>query len=774
MANPPGLAWSLPTTAAVRGKLIPGTLVPWPLHLSLDARKVLLADPDFYEVCLSLSLLTEQSERARRDELLLAEQERLALADPRAFIGSLLEGRARPTPSLQRIAPVPRVDWSRITDPALRPTKAQLTAMDALGQEVHEAPHSPTQLANSLFAPSLIQDLDTVETMTRYAQRDAPVAGADLADRHVALLQSLAPPPEHTWISRESGRDAHLFPPVATASVPLPALIPPGPLPAAHFAPLAVSSPPPVTIPLEPAAMQPQRAPSAEPEKPGPTGSPAPGVPSPSFAPHPGWAASPLGDLSQHAAVADFQREASLVVQQSAGSVAELLPKPHQSLQNATSSAMLMALAKLTPENYPGIQHIVNAYQMINQRPPLPIAELFEYIDASAAVVCSLPGSKVINKYISLFFQRKERKKVNNSPFLRNDSYKAAWSDEEQMILDRLLTIFPEEEIQATRFKKISLSTGCFRNPMQIASRCQKYFISLARRGLPVPGRMNFRFDKYLPKKNTRARNILEKQRRQSRSQSKGSSSESSWSSEDDESDAEDLFSEEPPKMPADSAPPTPTRRTPARQPKGPAARAKSPPPAPVETTKRSVSRAFTTISTSSSSTRSGRTAELPLHLGFRCDSCNMEPIAGIRWACQTCPQDLSVDLCDKCFRAGFENEYHDFSHAFEGIREPELDTVYELDSSSLSSDRPPAAAPATEPAKRGRRSGSAGGSGDDGGARVSGKRAAPSNSTGRGAGPRKRHQPSSKPTPTSPSRPPSASSSSSSINYLDPAYNPS
>jgi hypothetical protein len=55
--------------------------------------------------------------------------------------------------------------------------------------------------------------------------------------------------------------------------------------------------------------------------------------------------------------------------------------------------------------------------------------------------------------------------------------------------LQELLDVFPDEPIQAQRFNKISKALGT-RTPKQVASRVQKYFIKLAKRGLPVPGRI--------------------------------------------------------------------------------------------------------------------------------------------------------------------------------------------------------------------------------------------------------------------------------------------
>ena len=48
------------------------------------------------------------------------------------------------------------------------------------------------------------------------------------------------------------------------------------------------------------------------------------------------------------------------------------------------------------------------------------------------------------------------------------------------------------------------------------------------------------------------------------------------------------------------------------------------------------------------------------IHLGVVCDSCLMDPIAGIRWKCsdQSCPD---YDLCTPCYM----NDKHDLNHIF-------------------------------------------------------------------------------------------------------------
>jgi ZZ-type zinc finger-containing protein 3 len=68
-------------------------------------------------------------------------------------------------------------------------------------------------------------------------------------------------------------------------------------------------------------------------------------------------------------------------------------------------------------------------------------------------------------------------------------NYNKAWDIEEQRRFEELLIEFPAEDNEAARWRKIAQKLGT-RTPLQVQSHCQKYFIKLAKAGLPVPGRM--------------------------------------------------------------------------------------------------------------------------------------------------------------------------------------------------------------------------------------------------------------------------------------------
>ncbi|KAG6462585.1 hypothetical protein O3G_MSEX013353, partial [Manduca sexta] len=66
------------------------------------------------------------------------------------------------------------------------------------------------------------------------------------------------------------------------------------------------------------------------------------------------------------------------------------------------------------------------------------------------------------------------RKFTDNKP----ETFNQLWSCEEQKRLEELLEIYPEEAIEARRYKKIAQALGT-RTPIQVMSRIQKYFAKL-------------------------------------------------------------------------------------------------------------------------------------------------------------------------------------------------------------------------------------------------------------------------------------------------------
>ena len=57
------------------------------------------------------------------------------------------------------------------------------------------------------------------------------------------------------------------------------------------------------------------------------------------------------------------------------------------------------------------------------------------------------------------------------------------------------------------------------------------------------------------------------------------------------------------------------------------------------------------------------------LHVGYKCDCCGNEPIIGPRWTCCSCPKEAApIDLCDSCVSKGFEIGQHKAFHVMKKI----------------------------------------------------------------------------------------------------------
>ncbi|XP_047514659.1 ZZ-type zinc finger-containing protein 3 [Pieris napi] len=113
--------------------------------------------------------------------------------------------------------------------------------------------------------------------------------------------------------------------------------------------------------------------------------------------------------------------------------------------------------------------------------PDIPHIEWEKYgIDVSL----ESESNKKINKEIETAMKVRGRTFTDSKP----ETFNQLWSFEEQKRLEELLEIYPEEPIEARRYKKIAAALGT-RTTTQVMSRIQKYFNKLAKAGLPIPGR---------------------------------------------------------------------------------------------------------------------------------------------------------------------------------------------------------------------------------------------------------------------------------------------
>ncbi|KAI9029105.1 hypothetical protein CLU79DRAFT_737583 [Phycomyces nitens] len=241
------------------------------------------------------------------------------------------------------------------------------------------------------------------------------------------------------------------------------------------------------------------------------------------------------------------------------------------------------------------------------------------------------------------------------------------WSDEEQHRLEELLEIYPDEPVQAQRFNKISSALGT-RTARQVASRVQKYFIKLAKLGLPVPGRITIP-PSCLPKTSRgsisgrgRGMGRVMKPKRQNSSSKPRSvvrpalrTSGSGYNS-------------------MVSGGITTTRISGAHY-----VTAQAPPTVFMsdddddDTTVKNMMLKVTNpnILSGDSSIKDDNAGEA-VHEGYACDNCGIEPIVGVLYKCTVCDISEEIDLCGRCMSIGtFSNDHHTPDHPFEAIRTP-------------------------------------------------------------------------------------------------------
>ncbi|RCH87797.1 ZZ-type zinc finger-containing protein 3, partial [Rhizopus stolonifer] len=189
-----------------------------------------------------------------------------------------------------------------------------------------------------------------------------------------------------------------------------------------------------------------------------------------------------------------------------------------------------------------------------------------------------------------------------------------------------LLVVFPDEPIQAQRFNKISKALGT-RTPRQVASRVQKYFIKLAKMGLPVPGRFS------IPSK--KSGRITKPSAPSLRTSGAGYNSLLSGGI-------------------------TNTRISGAHY-----TTSHGPPAAFMSDDEdMNVKEMMRTVNTKLEAN------DLVIHEGYACDGCGTEPIVGVRYKCTVCDVSEQVDLCGQCMEKGtFTNDHHTLDHPFEAVR---------------------------------------------------------------------------------------------------------
>ncbi|XP_019060237.1 ZZ-type zinc finger-containing protein 3 isoform X4 [Fukomys damarensis] len=238
------------------------------------------------------------------------------------------------------------------------------------------------------------------------------------------------------------------------------------------------------------------------------------------------------------------------------------------------------------------------------------------------------------------------------------ETFNQLWTVEEQKKLEQLLLKYPPEEVESRRWQKIADELGN-RTAKQVASRVQKYFIKLTKAGIPVPGRTPNLYI-YSKKSSTSRRQHPLNKHLFKPSTFMTSHEPPVYMDEDDDrpcchshggAAAEEASDEE--------IIPIMYRNLPEYK----------------ELLQ------FKKLKKQKLQQMKQMQAESGFvqHMGFKCDNCGMEPIQGVRWHCQDCPPEMSLDFCDSCSDCRHETDIHKEDHQLEPVYRSEtfLDRDY-------------------------------------------------------------------------------------------------
>uniref|UniRef100_A0A671QR79 ZZ-type zinc finger-containing protein 3 n=1 Tax=Sinocyclocheilus anshuiensis TaxID=1608454 RepID=A0A671QR79_9TELE len=240
------------------------------------------------------------------------------------------------------------------------------------------------------------------------------------------------------------------------------------------------------------------------------------------------------------------------------------------------------------------------------------------------------------------------------------DTFNQLWTIEEQKKLEQLLLKFPPEEVESKRWQKVADELGN-RTAKQVASRVQKYFIKLTKAGIPVPGRTP-NVCMYSKKPSSKRQHHLNKHLY------RPSTFLTSYEPPvymDDEDERSHFFNSLQDNEADDSdedGVPVELRHLPEYK--------------ELLELKKLKKQKLQEIQAETAVTQ---------HVGYKCDICGMQPIQGVRWHCQDCPQDNAVDFCSSCSNCFFKTETHKSTHRLEPVCQAEtfLDKDYCLPQST-------------------------------------------------------------------------------------------
>lgn len=240
------------------------------------------------------------------------------------------------------------------------------------------------------------------------------------------------------------------------------------------------------------------------------------------------------------------------------------------------------------------------------------------------------------------------------------DTFNQLWTVDEQKKLEQLLVKFPPEEVESRRWQKIADELGN-RTAKQVASRVQKYFIKLTKAGIPVPGRTP-NLCMYTKKASSKRQHHLNKHLYRPSTFLTSYEPPVYMDDEDERSAYYGSVQDASADDSDEEAIPVELRNLPEYK--------------ELLELKRLKKQTLQEIREDKVGVR---------HVGYKCDVCGMEPIQGVRWHCQDCPPDNSVDFCSNCSDCLFKTETHKPNHHLEPVHQPDtfLDRDYCLPQSA-------------------------------------------------------------------------------------------
>ncbi|XP_043859789.1 ZZ-type zinc finger-containing protein 3 isoform X2 [Dromiciops gliroides] len=235
------------------------------------------------------------------------------------------------------------------------------------------------------------------------------------------------------------------------------------------------------------------------------------------------------------------------------------------------------------------------------------------------------------------------------------ETFNQLWTVEEQKKLEQLLLKYPPEEVESRRWQKIADELGN-RTAKQVASRVQKYFIKLTKAGIPVPGRTPNLY-MYSKKSSTSRRQHPLNKHLFKPSTFMTSHEPPVYMDEDDDRASFHSHTD-------------PTAEEASDEESIPVTCRELPEYKELLELKKLKKKKLQRMQAEGGFVQ---------HAGFKCDNCGMEPIQGIRWHCQDCPQEMSLDFCDSCSDCLYETDFHKEDHQLEPIYRAEtfLDRDY-------------------------------------------------------------------------------------------------